>query len=480
MRTDVTAINARTISVNGTPIAGSGAATGPYTTFDQLDADVVLYLNGTLIQGSPVPGQIVTQYGDVNVLSGVSQADVVRYGVASTPATSAATGPISPPRAGGGTPTPPSLIGFYLNGSTNSKLKAGFTRVQAGTGRAKWCVKGDSTSVGQWAVEDGQDGLTGSRPLRPAAKIAALYTAAGIPMLDNSVIGDPSFTAFNRGSLTETNRYDPRLSYKNFTSNGDNHFAGAGVLYIDSQGFMSLQLPNVDTFVMSVFGSGSPYPPTLLIDGAAPASGPTTLPGPAGPPYLLSATIKAASVGTRNGAMAEQGAGGANIRGMYGYNSQVPAWDILFHANGGATAASQASSNGQWYNQESLAFDAPDLTTINCGINDQNTNVPLSTYTSALQSMITQGKASGDVLLIAPHPFTPNAGTTNTQQQFNDAAKALAASNGIAFFSLYEYFGGAAAVPTISARTHDGVHPNAGLYADIATAMKQAIDMMRA
>jgi hypothetical protein len=95
MRTDITAINARTISINGVPIAGSGNPTGPYTTFDQLDADAPLYLNGVLIQGTPIAGQVITNYTDVNVLSGVSEADVVRYGTPSTPATNAFTGPVS-------------------------------------------------------------------------------------------------------------------------------------------------------------------------------------------------------------------------------------------------------------------------------------------------------------------------------------------------------------------------------------------------
>jgi lysophospholipase L1-like esterase len=384
------------------------------------------------------------------------------------------------PSAGTTTPPPATLTGFYLNGAANPKLKAGFARVQAGTGRAKWVVKGDSTSVGVWAVEDGQDGVTNARTKRPAAKIAAAYTAAGIPMLDNSMIGDCSYTINGRGVLTETNRYDPRFSYVNFSASGDGSFAGAAAMYADANGSLSYALSGVDTFVMSMFGSGSPYVPTIQIDGAAPTSGPANAPGPSGPPYIINYTVKAAAVGTHTGKLQEPAGGGSNIRGMYAYNSAVAAWDILFHANNGATSGSQSASNGQWFNQESLAFDAPDFTTINLGINDQNGNVALNTYTANLQKIITTAKISGDVLLVFPHPIVPNAGTSFTQQQYHDAAKALAVSNGISFLSLYEYFGGAAGVSAVSARTHDGVHPHDDLYADIATAMKQAIDLMRA
>lgn len=105
-RTDITAINAKTISINGSPIAGSAAPVGLVTTFDQLDADVVLALNGAVIQGTFSPGMTFTNFDNVNVLSGVSLGDAVKYGMASTPASSASSGPIYSFPGGGVTPTP--------------------------------------------------------------------------------------------------------------------------------------------------------------------------------------------------------------------------------------------------------------------------------------------------------------------------------------------------------------------------------------
>jgi hypothetical protein len=104
-RTDILAINAKTISINGVPIAGSAAPVGLVTTFDQLDADAVLALNGAVIQGVFAPGMTFTNYDNINVLSGVSLGDTVKYGTASTPASGNATGPIVP-YPGGVTPTP--------------------------------------------------------------------------------------------------------------------------------------------------------------------------------------------------------------------------------------------------------------------------------------------------------------------------------------------------------------------------------------
>lgn len=105
-RTDITAINAKTISINGTPIAGSAAPVGLVTTFDQLDANAVLALNGTVVQGTLLPGMAFSNFDNINVLSGVSLAGVVKYGTASTTASGSATGPTYPFPSGGVTPTP--------------------------------------------------------------------------------------------------------------------------------------------------------------------------------------------------------------------------------------------------------------------------------------------------------------------------------------------------------------------------------------
>lgn len=79
-KTDITAINAQTISVKGVPIAGSGPATGPFTTFDQIDADAALALKGVVIRGVLPAGASFTNFTDLNVLSGVSVDEVIQYG----------------------------------------------------------------------------------------------------------------------------------------------------------------------------------------------------------------------------------------------------------------------------------------------------------------------------------------------------------------------------------------------------------------
>lgn len=110
-RTDSLNINAKTISVNQVPIAGSPAPVGPWTTFDQLDADIVLALNGVVIQGTPYPGMIYTNFDNVNVLSGIGHDNTVDYGTPSTPVTNAATGPLD---AAAGAYVPPTLAALTV------------------------------------------------------------------------------------------------------------------------------------------------------------------------------------------------------------------------------------------------------------------------------------------------------------------------------------------------------------------------------
>ena len=82
-KTDITAINAKTISVDGVPIAGSPTPIGPFTTFDQIDADTVLALGGVVLFGTLPAGAIYTNFTNLDVDSGVSVAEIIRYGVPS-------------------------------------------------------------------------------------------------------------------------------------------------------------------------------------------------------------------------------------------------------------------------------------------------------------------------------------------------------------------------------------------------------------
>lgn len=472
MRTDITAINARTISINGVPIAGSAAASGPYTTFDQLDADAVLYLNGTLIQGTLPPAAQVSNYGDINVLSGVSLGDTIKYGVVSTPATNAATGPLNG-GSGSSTPTPtPAFTGFALNGSTNPALKTMLSRVAAGTGRGKIVVMGDSTDVGVGAGT-GSSFTIGARPYRMPATLAASLSSAGVAALDRGFAGDAGMSATSSGTLTT---YDPRVTYStSVTANGGENFPGGAYLNGDNGGGNLSFVETGDTFVITYIASNSGTI-AVTIDGAAPTSGPASItPGAAG--GFVRYVVRAASAGQHTLTLTN-GAAAPALVGVRAYTSTTSALDMIVLAAAGATTANQAAiePTSHWYNRDALAFEAPDLTIIGPYFNDPNNSVPLQTTINNLQAIVTTAKVSGDVLLLSKYPAGGNYGAN--QSAANSAIKTLASSNGVACMSLFEYFG-SAFTPALAARMADGiVHAKAELYAEEGDVLRRCIQAM--
>ncbi len=221
-KSDLTAINAKTISVNTVPIAGSAAAYGPYTTFDQIDADVVLALNGTVIQGTMTSGLAYTTIDHLNVLSGISLNEAVVYGTASTPASNNATGPIN--AGGGGTPTPsptptptPSVVRTMLMGQSENEYVISpsgayrtITQPTPGNNNLILFYQGNPgvaptrTAVNPTTVAAGQ-----VNPAMAAASAFLAYTRPGVTF----VLGDLTVAGTSRYDLADdtTNASDGRL-----------------------------------------------------------------------------------------------------------------------------------------------------------------------------------------------------------------------------------------------------------------------------
>jgi len=376
--------------------------------------------------------------------------------------------PIAPPGKA------PAMTGFYMNGASNSKLKAAVARVKNGTGRARMVVKGDSTEVGQGGGSNADGNrLTGARANRPASVLAGLLTNSGIPAFDGSIVADNGLSITSIPIYT----YDPRVGVSGpnyWGTSGNQNFAGGGY-FTTNTGGLSFNPPQpVDTFEIVYYNSAN-LTFYFAIDGAAPASGPSSATASYGT-GIVRQIVKASSVGSHTLNVTASSAAGA-FRSITAYDSTKAGLDILVHASLAAVATQQAAkdSSSGWYNADSLVFDAPDLTTIKLGLNDMNTNVAVADYKSALQSIVADAQKSGDVLMLFP---TPSGGNYNNNvSAFNDAAKSVASAAGVPFFSLWEYYG--PWTSTFGARQADGVvHPNTALYAEIAGLVKSAIDSM--
>lgn len=380
-------------------------------------------------------------------------------------------------------PLPPSApVGFARNGSTNAALAAMLARVAGGTGRGTIVVKGDSTSAGAGAGGRGDvvTQLTGARPGRVSATLAAALSAHGIPTLDHAFVGDNGCGQFGVGLPA----YDPRVAYPGtaWDPAGGQGFSGGNFLNPGPDPrVLDFTLPTVSHFVVDCYNVGGRI--GFAVDGAlatgvtaagATVSGNTVL-MPATNSGFTRVIVPAGTSATHRLGMAGNG-GNPLVRSARGYDVAVPAVDVINHASSGATSTEQAASGNRWGNNDALGFDAPDLTIVNLGLNDTGMQVPVTSYIAALAAIVARARVSGDVLLVFPHPAGGQFATNVTA--YRDAAAAFAADQRVAFVSLFDHFGGAF-TPALQARMADGlVHGDAGFYAEVGEVYRRCMMAM--
>lgn len=170
---------------------------------------------------------------------------------------------------------------------------------------------------------------------------------------------------------------------------------------------------------------------------------------------------------------------GVYIIGIEAYDSSK-AWVSVINAGwGGAGVAALATNGGgvgnPWHPFQMIANINPDLTIINIGINDWNAGTGVPTYTTTLQSIITQALTKGDVLLVTPN--TTNAAASRaTQLTYVNALYSLAQTNNVPLVDLWNSFDPWATYNT-AGMFFDTLHPNGDGYADIAQAIFDMVNV---
>ena len=108
----------------------------------------------------------------------------------------------------------------------------------------------------------------------------------------------------------------------------------------------------------------------------------------------------------------------------------------------------------------------PTLTIIELGLNDAQTPVPIATYKTQMQNLITNALAQGDCLLLAPTMYS-------NDYPYRDVQRQLAIENNCAFIDIGSRWGGS--MPTLF-KASDGFHPNEIGDFDMASAILRVID----
>lgn len=342
-----------------------------------------------------------------------------------------------------------------------AKWRAAFSRARAGLAQAKLLVIGDSWVAGSGAAN--VSGYAGARAVSFPVKLAAHLTAAGYPARADGFIGSANQAAYST--------YDPRIT--GWTSNTVLNGALGGtwstttasaVLAITPAGqWDRAQILYAASNSAQVQGSFSPSIDaggalTTIFANVAPAIG--NYVAIAGAPGVHTLNLTKGNT-TIN-----------NILGVRFWNTTAPDIEIIQMGRPGGVAADLSVAVQPWDSLNELIYVAPDLTYIECTINDWVAATSTATYTTQIQALITAAKLSGDVILGTGGPSAISSTSLAQQQIYVDICRTLAVTNDCYFIDQWRRRGSYEANTGMYA---DTLHYNGAGYADYEQAIFQVL-----
>lgn len=119
---------------------------------------------------------------------------------------------------------------------------------------------------------------------------------------------------------------------------------------------------------------------------------------------------------------------------------------------------------------------APDLTVVNCTINDCHDGKSLANYTTYMGSIVQKASAVGDVLLVGGQPSNSVNVTNGNLDQFVAANAALTRTYALpAFVDFRQWFGASWAAANSNGMIYDTYHPNSYGYQVQISALVEVI-----
>lgn len=291
-----------------------------------------------------------------------------------------------------------------------------------GSGHPRVLFVGDSKMMGAGAGT-GTPGFTeGAAPKRKTQVLASLLSGVGVPALDQAFLGD--------NMAPDPALYDTRVSLGNGWS-WQSGILGIvfGGRYAQNTGGGSgnLSFSPVGTFdrVDVVYAQGPGAGEFTVSDGATLCA---TIDAVNATATAARQTVTLASRGSGKTINIARSSGNIYIFAVIAYDSTTPSILLLNAGNLGSTSTTwQANATfGPGGNNGWDAF-APDLTVIALGANDKNNGIPVSTFKSNIQALITRAQRSGDVVLV--DEAYGNGGFNNNSAEFRQALLELAREN---------------------------------------------------
>jgi len=344
------------------------------------------------------------------------------------------------------------------------KWRLALGKVQVGQARAKIAVLGDSTSGGALA-----NAGASIQAFSVASLLAAALSARGYKTNRGSIFGDNEFGVDAGTTLA----YDTRLSMGAGWTTAATRAGAGGRYFINNSNANPLALTPVaahDSMRITYWQNPTTNAVVTLQAGGVAQGADVDTKG----------TISIQSV-TRTGyALAVQSAGliksavdstAARVLSIETWDSTTPAIDIFNWGNSGWATSDWTNSSSVVNSFPAIAFYAPDLTIIDLTINDSSQSIPVATYKTRLQSIITQCQLSGDVILVTGNPGN-TANVLANQAAICQANYEIALANNVPHIdiqTLWESWAAANAAGFIT----DTLHPlKVGLQDKVNTMMQ--------
>ena len=299
----------------------------------------------------------------------------------------------------------------------------------------------------------------------------------GLPTQQENFLGDGA----RRGAWSRLFTADPRVTVNSGWSTTGSTYTIAGQFWGNTTTTNTIDFTpavSVDTckiiYVTTVAGGSISW----AVDGG----GATTL-SETGAQAITSTTISLGSVGAHTIHIARV-SGNAYLIGEDCYNSNVKSVRLWDAGASGLTAYNVAGVHQGWSDATypwslgsalGTAPVAPNLCIIDLGINDAALAVGLANFSNGLQSVITNCKKSGDVVLVLPFPTATGTTSQATQNAYWAVVSQLATTNNLPVIDWRDYVISSAAA-TGNGLAGGNYHPTAAGYADFAALVARALN----
>ncbi|WEF34864.1 SGNH/GDSL hydrolase family protein [Pseudoduganella chitinolytica] len=380
------------------------------------------------------------------------------------------------PTAGDGFPVVPSGLALTASNTQFPNYAKALAELAAGQSAAGVNVGiiGDSLTVGQYALTSAQAGVA---PFSLARLLAGMTGGT-----DNATFGGIQKSDGNIGNLIAS---DSRITQ------------GAGTSWVCSQ-----LGPKVIGGGFDYVGASAGAPLTFTPDapwdtvdiyfvtntayGTAAVSGAVT--GTLNTAGALGLGVLTLTKAHGNGAvtLTPNGTGQIHVVGINCYSKTIPKLNFLKMGVGNSTSGDWADSAANWRSVPALqlfmATSKVPLWIIQLGTNDMMTNVPVATFQTNLQTVVTTVKrtssnlAGGDVVLMVPPPIPFGTKDEALQMSFRDAIYEVAGANGLRVIDNYvDYVNPANGSARGWYSTVHSLHMNAAGYGQTASNVYKSI-----